>query len=48
MKQGFFFKSLAAEELQTSLNVEDKDVALNMTGLYYLEIHSSLIDLDSF
>ena len=41
-----FLKSLAAEELPTSLHVEDKDVALSMTGLYYLEIHSSLIDVD--
>ena len=33
-----FLKTLAAEELPTSLNVEDKDASLNMTGLYYLEI----------
>ena len=43
-----FLKSLAAEELPTSLNVEDKDVTLNIRGLYYLAIHSSLMDLDSF
>ena len=40
-----FLKSLAAEELPTSLIVEDKDVALNLKGLYYLEIHTLVIGI---
>ena len=41
-----FLKAFAAEQLPTSLHVVDKDVTLNITGLYYLAIPTSVINLD--